>query len=650
MCGLAGFLDVGNRLDAREMNERVTRMAVTLAHRGPDDQGTWVDPVAGIALGSRRLAIIDVSPDGHQPMRSASGRYAIAYNGEVYNARDIARDLESARRAPAWRGHSDTEIMLAAIEAWGFEQALERFNGMFAFALWDGHDRQLHLVRDRLGIKPLYVRSRGDTVIFGSELRALRAHPDLQAGLDREWLDHYLRGTRTRTTRTILEGVRSVEPGTYLTFQTDHEPKERVYWSAVEQAERGHREPFAGGEADAVDALHELLRDAVRMQLVSDVPLGVLLSGGVDSATVLALAQAESDTTVRSFSIGVPEAGLDEAPDARAVAAHLRSDHTELYVTPEDIIELIPRLPRLSDLPISDPSYVSNYFAYRLAREHVTVVLTGDGGDEVFGGYHRHRWLPRVWRTVGWTPTGLRARGARALDGVTPTTWDRVFAALEPAIPGRLRERTPGAKIQRLARWMACETPEQMYGVLASRWEDAGQLIAGHDRSSSVEPFRLQHLDGDFKLVERMLVHELLTYLPDIQLTKVDRASMAVSVEARVPLLDHRVVDLALRLPPTLKVRGDTGKRILRKVLHEHVPRELFQRPKMGFQLPLTRWLRGPLREWAEDLLQADRLRRQGVLEPAPIRAALADHLSERRDRSDHLWTVLMLQAWLDAR
>jgi asparagine synthase (glutamine-hydrolysing) len=650
MCGLAGFLDVGNRRDAQDLQDRVTRMTVTLAHRGPDDQGTWVDPDTGIALGSRRLAIIDVSSDGHQPMRSASGRYAIAYNGEIYNAQDIARTLDSATRAPRWRGHSDTEVILAAIEAWGFEQALERFNGMFAFALWDGHDRQLHLVRDRLGIKPLYFSSARDTVIFGSELRALRAHPDLQTSLDRQWLDHYLRGTRTRTTRTVYEGVRSVQPGTCLTFQADHEPKERVYWSVVEQAERGHRQPFVGGEANAVDALHSLLRESVRMQLVSDVPLGVLLSGGIDSASVLALAQAESNQTVRSFSIGFPEAGLDEAPDARAIAAHLGSDHTELYVTPKDIIELIPSLPQLSDLPIADPSYVSNYFAYRLAKAHVSVALTGDGGDEVFGGYHRHRWLPRVWRTVGWTPVGLRAQGARALNTITPATWDRIFGALAPAIPGRLRERTPGAKIQRLARWMACETPEEMYGVLASRWDDTTELVTDHDRSSAIEPFHLQHLDGDFELVERMLAHELLTYLPDGQLTKVDRASMAVSVEARVPILDHRVVEFALRLPPTLKVRGDTGKYILRNVLYQHVPRELFQRPKMGFQLPLSRWLRGPLREWAEDLLQADRLRRQGVLNPASMRATWAEHLSGQRDRSDHLWTVLMFQSWLDAQ
>jgi asparagine synthase (glutamine-hydrolysing) len=649
MCGLVGFLDVGNRRDAREMDDRVARMARTLAHRGPDDQGTWVDPAAGVALGSRRLAIIDVSPDGHQPMRSASGRYAIAYNGEVYNARQLARALESEGRAPAWRGHSDTEVILAAIEAWGFEQALDQFNGMFAFALWDGHDRQLHLVRDRLGIKPLYVGSARGTVIFGSELRALRAHPDLDASLDRQWLDHYLRGTRTRTTRTIYEGVRSVQPGTYLTFQADHEPKERVYWSAVEQAQRGHREPFAGGEQDAVDALHALLRESVRLQLVSDVPLGVLLSAGIDSATVLALAQAESDRTVKSFSIGFPEAGLDEAPDARAIAAHVGSDHTELYVTPADIIDLIPSLPQLSDLPVSDPSYVSNYFAYRLAKAHVTVALTGDGGDEVFGGYHRHRWLPRVWRGVGWMPAGVRAQGGRALNAVTPATWDRIFGVLQPALPGRLRERTPGAKIQRLARWMACETPEEMYGVLASRWDDASELVTELDRSS-VEPFHLQHLDGDFELVERMLVHELLTYLPDGQLTKVDRASMAVSVEARVPLLDHRVVELALRLPPTLKVRGETGKYLLRKVLYQHVPRELFQRPKMGFQLPLSAWLRGPLRGWAEDLLQADRLRRQGLLNVESIRTTLAEHLSEQRDRSDHLWTVLMFQSWLDAQ
>ena len=624
-------------------------MTETLAHRGPDDQGTWIDPDTGVALGSRRLAVIDLSRDGRQPMRSASGRYTIAYNGEVYNAPEIARSLGSAGRAPVWLGHSDTEVLLAAIEAWGLEQALERCNGMFAFALWDGLDRRLSLARDRLGIKPLYVGHVGDTVVFGSELRALRAHPRLKASLDRAWLDHYLRGTRTRTTRTVYEGVRSVEPGTYLAFQAGREPEERVYWSVVEQAERGHRQPFAGGEDDAVDALGSLLRDAVRLQLVSDVPLGVLLSGGIDSATVLALAQAESDRTVRSFSIGFPEAELDEAPHARAIAAHLGSDHTELYLTPGDVLELVPSLSHLSDLPISDPSYLSNYVAHRLAGEHVTVALTGDGGDEVFGGYHRHRWLPRVWQGVGWTSAGLRAPVARALGTVHPGTWDRIFGAFEPAIPGRLRERTPGARIQRLARWMACRTPEEMYGVLASRWDDASELVIGHERPSSVEPFRLQQLDGDFTLLERMLAHELLTSLPDGQLTKVDRASMAVSVEARVPLLDHRVVEFALRLPPTLKVRGETGKYVLRRVLYQHVPPELLQRPKMGFQLPLASWLRGPLRGWAEDLLQPDRLRRQGVLEPEPIRAIWAEHLSARRDRSEHLWTVLMLQSWLDA-
>jgi asparagine synthase (glutamine-hydrolysing) len=650
MCGLAGFLDVDNHRNAQDLHELVTRMTVTLAHRGPDDQGTWVDPAAGIALGSRRLAIIDVSPDGHQPMRSASGRYTLAYNGEVYNAPELARALESAGRTPAWRGHSDTEIMLAAIEAWGFEAALGRFNGMFAFALWDEQDRQLHLVRDRLGIKPLYVHSVQDSVIFGSELRALRAHPDLAVRLDRAWLDQYLRGTPTRTVLTPYEDVHSVQPGTYLTFQAGHEPKERVYWSVVEQAERGHREPFPGGDAQAVDVLHSLLRESVRMQLVSDVPLGVLLSGGIDSATVLALAQAESDRTVRSFSIGFPEAGLDEAPDARAIAAHVGSDHTELYVTPSDLLQLIPTLPQLSDMPISDPSYVSNYFAYRLAKEHVTVALTGDGGDEVFGGYHRHRWLPRVWRAAGWVPAGVRAKGAAALDAVTPAAWDRIFSAVQPVIPARLRERTPGAKVQRLARWMACETPEEMYGVLASRWNDSSELVMGYDCASSLEPFHLQQLDGDFELVERVLTHELVTYLPDRQLTKVDRASMAVSVEARVPILDHRVVELALRLPPSLKVRRETGKRILREVLHQHVPEELFQRPKMGFQLPLTSWLRGPLRSWAEDLLQPDRIRRQGILNPASIQTTWSEHISGRRDRSDRLWPLLMLQSWLDAQ
>lgn len=649
MCGLAGFLDPSNRLSSKELRGKALRMTKTLEHRGPDDQGTWVDPPAGIALGSRRLAIIDLSPAGHQPMQSASGRFVIAYNGEVYNASDIARSLERSSKAPSWRGYSDTEIILAAVEAWGLEGALEKFVGMFAFALWDTETRRLYLVRDRLGIKPLYFGRVNGTVVFGSELRAVAAYDGFQADIDRRWLDCYLRGTPTQSTRTIYTDVRSVPPGTYLRFESGgRKHKECVYWSAIEQAELGRLERFPGSEAEAVQALDMLLRDATRIRMVSDVPMGVLLSGGIDSAVVLALLQAQSGQTIRSFSIGFPDAELDEASDARTVATHIGSNHTELYVNPKDVVELIPSLPQLSDQPLSDPSFVSNYFAYRLAGQHVTVALAGDGGDEVFGGYHRHRWLPRISRTLGWMPVGLREQGSRALTAFSPATWDRMFGLFLPVIPSRLQERTPGAKLQRLARWMVYDSPEEMYGVLTTRWDRSDQLVVGHGWPETSPASGLELLDGRVGLLERMLAHELVTYLPNMQLTKVDRASMAVSVEARVPLLDHRVVEFALRMPPTLKIRGDTGKFLLRQVLYRYVPKELFQRPKMGFHLPLNTWLRGPLRDWAEDLLQPRRIREEGLLHIEPIRTKWEEHISGRRDRIDHLWPVLMLRSWLE--
>lgn len=650
MCGLTGFLDPYNRRSSEELRHRVGRMTKTLEHRGPDDQATWIDPRAGVALGSRRLAVIDLSPTGRQPMQSASGRYVIAYNGEIYNASDIAHSLQRSRKAPNWRGHSDTEVILAAVEAWGLEKALNMFNGMFAFALWDTQTRQLHLVRDRLGIKPLYFGYVNNTLLFGSELRSFKAYADSQLDIDHEWLDRYLRGTRTQSTRTIYKDTRSVRPGTYLKFGPKQEPTEHVYWSAIEKAELGHSNQFSGSEVEAVQTLDALLRDAVHMRMVSDVPLGILLSGGIDSAAVLALLQAESGQKIRSFSIGFPDNELDEAPDARRVATHVGADHTELYVTPEDVVEFIPSLSQLSDQPLSDPSYVSNYFAYRLAGQHVTVTLSGDGGDEVFGGYHRHRWLPRIWGTLGWMPTRIREQGSQALTAVPPAMWDQAFDLLKPLIPPHLHERTAGAKLQRLARWIACDTPEEMYRILATKWGPSDQLVNGYQLAEAPSAFELELSDKRFPFSERMLAHELVTYLPDVQLTKVDRASMAVSVEARVPLLDYRVVEFALRLPARFKMRRETGKFLLRQMLYQYVPEELFQRPKMGFDLPLSTWLRGPLRDWAEHLLQPRRIREEGLLHPDPIWAKWEEHVTGRRDRVDHLWPVLMLLSWLELR
>ena len=647
MCGITGFLKPDGSRGLDSMHRHVIAMARALAHRGPNDEGGWVDPTAGIALGNRRLAIIDLSPEGHQPMRSASGRYVITYNGEIYNSKAIARMLESAGLAPRWRGHSDTEVILAAIEAWGVERALQTFNGMFGFALWDTRERTLCLARDRLGEKPLYYGRVNGALVFASELQSISAYPDATLSIDRDWLDRYLRGTRQRSEDTIYRGIRSLRPGTYVTFDRALQADARVYWSATDQAEKGRRQPFAGSEAEAVENLDSLLRDAVRSRAVSDVPVGVLLSGGIDSSTVLALLQQESTRAVRSFSIGFPDSDLDEAPDARKIAAHIGSDHTELYMAPNDVIDLIPGLARLSDQPQSDPSFVSNHVAYRLAGQSATVILTGDGGDELFAGYHRHRWLPRVWRRLGWLPVGIRRQAAHALTALPPATWDRVFDMIGPAVPARLRERTPGAKLHRLARWMDSASHEEMYRLLSTLWDAGDRLVVDHDRGQAAADFAFVELNGEFELLERMLTHELVTTFVDTQLKKVDSASMAVSVEARVPFTDHRVVEFALALPSYLKVRGETGKYILRQVLHRHVPEALYQRPKMGFHLPLSTWLRGPLREWAEDLLDPGSIRQEGLLDPEPIRAKWLEHLSGRRDRADHLWPVLMFRSWL---
>jgi asparagine synthase (glutamine-hydrolysing) len=648
VCGIAGFLDPGRNRGPDAMRRHIVGMTDSLAHRGPDDEGAWADPTAGIGLGNRRLAIIDLSPEGHQPMHSASGRYVIAYNGEIYNSPAIARMLESAGLAPPWRGHSDTEVMLAAIEAWGLDRALESFNGMFAFALWDVRERTLTLVRDRLGVKPLYYGQLNGALVFGSELRAISAHPNVAAlTINRDWLDRYLREVHQRAEDTIYSGIRAIGPGTYVTFDQKLRACERVYWSAIEKAEIGHHNRFSGSEDEAVERLDSLLRDAVRLRTVSDVPLGVLLSGGIDSSTILALLQQESPRKVKSFSIGFPDQALDEAPAARKIAAHIGSDHTELYMAPNDIIELIPALAGLSDQPQSDPSYVSNHVAYRLAGQNVTVTLCGDGGDELFGGYHRHRWLPRVCRRLGWLPVGIRKQGARALTAIPPATWDKVFDIIEPVVPSRLRERTPGAKLHRLARWMGSASQEEMYRVLATRWDPSDRLVVGHDAEQSSADFAFVELNGNFDLLERMLAHELVTTFVNTQLKKVDRASMAVSVEARAPFMDYRVVEFSFTLPSDLKVRGETGKYILRRVLHRHVPEALYRRPKMGFHLPLSTWLRGPLREWAEDLLDARDIRDEGLLDPNPIRVKWHEHLTGQRDRADHLWPVLMFRAWL---
>lgn len=617
-------------------------MIAPLVHRGPDDAGTWESEDGRVALGHRRLSILDLSPEGHQPMRSPSGRYVIAFNGEVYNHQALRGELPGV----AWRGHSDTETMLAAIERWGVEVAVRRFVGMFAFALWDRERDVLWLVRDRLGIKPLYYGFTTSGLLFGSELNAFRHHPSFEAEVNREALPLLLRYNSIPAPHTIYKGAFKLRPGTMLRFRAPHREamEEAVYWSAADVAAEGQAHPFLGSPEDAVDQLEALLHEAVGMRMLADVPLGAFLSGGVDSSTVVALMQAQSGRPVRTFSIGSPDAGYDEAPDARAVADHLGTDHTELYVTAKDALDVVPLLPTMYDEPFADSSQIPTFLVSQLARDSVTVALSGDGGDELFAGYNRHVWAERVWGGMRWIPHPARKVLERGLTSISPDAWQRGFDAAGSFLPAAFRHRRPGFKLHKLAGGLPARSPLELYHRLASLWPAPADLVLG------VEEPQFQ-VDGTERLRDfpsQMMMLDMQRYLPDDILTKVDRASMAVSLEARVPLLDHRVVEFAWRLPLDLKLRDKQSKWVLRQVLYRHVPRDIIERPKAGFGIPLGAWLRGPLREWAETLIDEQRLRAEGFFDPSPIRQAWTQHQAGTHAWEHPLWTVLMFQAWLE--
>jgi asparagine synthase (glutamine-hydrolysing) len=625
-------------------------MAERLVYRGPDDSGEWADERAGIALGHRRLSIVDLSREGHQPMFSASGRYVIAFNGEIYNFRDLRAALERNGSAPAWRGHSDTEVMLAAFEHWGIEGALQRFVGMFAFALWDTHQRVLHLARDRFGEKPLYYGFLAADFVFASELKALPAHPAFAPRIDRRALAAYVQLACVPAPLSIYEGVHKLLPGCLLSLDTNQVaarslPEPQPYWSLAQAVERGMAEPFTGTAEEAADLLELRLREAVAGQMIADVPLGAFLSGGVDSSTVVALMQAQSNRPVRTFSIGFAEQDYDEARYAKRVASHLGTAHTELYVSPQEALAVVPTLPQIYDEPFADSSQIPTFLVSQLARRHVTVSLSGDAGDELFGGYNRYRWGEAIRRNVGWLPQAGRKALSGAITAVPPAAWDGVVGTLSLALPQRMRPKAAGDKLHKLARLLGPEDDIQLYATLVSLWP--ADVVTG--ASQGPVPWTLHSLPERLRtLPERMMALDALGYLPDDILVKLDRASMAVSLETRVPMLDHRVVELAWRLPLDMKIRDGHSKWLLRRVLYRHVPRELIERPKMGFSIPLDSWLRGPLREWAESLLDSARLTREGFFQPEPIRKRWAEHLSGGRNWQHYIWVVLMFQAWLE--
>lgn len=647
MCGIVGFIDIRRGKSDGDLQSIVKRMSDTLSHRGPDDGGVWTVAQAGVALAQRRLSIIDLSPEGHQPMHSAGGRYTIIFNGEIYNYQKLRAELSGP-----FRGHSDTEVLLAAFMAWGVEEAIKRAIGMFAFALWDNQEQTLYLCRDRLGEKPLYYGWTGNTFIFGSELKALRAHPDWHCTIDRNALALFLRHNYIPTPYSIYEGIKKLKPGTMLRLTAadiggKHEVPPRPYWSAREVAEQGTQNPFKGSDNEAIEQLEALLRDSVAQQMIADVPLGAFLSGGIDSSTIVALMQAQSERPVRTFTIGFHEAEFNEAEHAKAVARHLGTDHTELYVTPQETLDVIPLLPALYDEPFSDSSQIPTYLVAKLARQHVTVSLSGDAGDELFAGYTRYFWGSDIWKKTGWMPRTMKAVAAKGITTLSPGAWDSIFQKLDPVLPGKIRQSHPGDKLHKLAEILSVERPEAIYYGLVSHWKEPAAIVKNACEPPTVLTDNNQQANlSDF--VRQMMYLDTVTYLPDDILVKVDRASMGVSLESRVPLLDHRVVEFAWTLPLSMKIRNGVSKWILRQVLYKHVPKELIERPKMGFGVPITDWLRGPLRDWAESLLSEKRLREEGYFTPEPIRAKWAEHLSGHRDWQYYLWDVLMFQAWLE--
>ncbi len=623
------------------MHAIITAMTDAIVLRGPDDAGAWIDSECGVALGHRRLSILDLSPLGHQPMKSADGRFLIVFNGEIYNFQELRGELE--KNGHSWRGHSDTEIMLAAFCQWGVVEATKRFNGMFAFAVWDKQERVLHLGRDRLGEKPLYYGWAGETFVFASELKALKPFPGFAPDVDREALTSLLRFNYIPDPLCIYQGFKKLPPATLLTLHAPSDrPQPGYYWSLPDVVERGLDNPFRGSDSDAIAEFEALLKRAVSMRMIADVPLGAFLSGGIDSSLIVAMMQKQSTRPVRTFTIGFHEKEHNEAEFAKDVARHLGTDHTEMYVSGEDALNVIPKLPSLYDEPFSDYSQIPTYLVCKMAREHVTVALSGDAGDELFGGYERYAVGRKLWNKISWMPPAVKKMTAGALTALPPRVLNTLGSRL---LPKRLRHIPVGDKLHKLAEVVAAPGMETLYLNLMSHWKKPQDIaIGGKDPLTAITDTDSWPRVSDF--THRMMHLDMETYLPGDILVKVDRAAMGVSLEGRIPLLDTDIIEFAWRIPYHMKVRNGRGKWLMRETLYKHVPKQLIDRPKRGFGIPLDVWLRGPLREWAEDLLSESRLKREGFFHAAPIRQKWREHLSGTRNWHFYLWDVLMFQAW----
>ena len=665
MCGIAGFIDYKRRWGRRELEKIVGDMASTVRHRGPDDSGTWVDETAGIAFGHRRLSIIDLSPEGHQPMVSESGRYVIIYNGEVYNFPTLKKIL--MRMGYLFRGGSDTEVVLASFEHWGVDKAVEMLEGMFAFALLDRSDKRLHLVRDRIGIKPLFYGWMDGQFIFGSELKIFRSSPCWDGKIDRDVLQLYMQHSYIPAPHTIYKGIYKLFPGCVLSLDVggggsrpnDFSPfpvhdeadicmlQPRPYWSIRKVAEEARINPFKGDEEEGVNQLQKILTRAVSDRMIADVPLGAFLSGGIDSAVVVALMQSASTNPVKTFTVGFLDSRYNEAEYARTVADYLGTDHTEVFVSHKEAIDVIPRLPMLYDEPFGDSSQIPTFMICQLAREEVKVGLSGDGGDENFAGYNQYFIATSIWNKTRWLSPLMKSLIAKGMAGISLKGWETFLSYTNRLVGSELRKRLSGDAIHKAVDMVMARTPDVLFKTLTSHWKQGEGLVIGGNYLPKEEPGLFQAIrSSDF--ARRMMYADMVSYLPDDILVKVDRASMGVGLEARVPILDHRVVEFVARLPLNMLIRGNTRKYLLRRLLYKYVPMNLIDRPKKGFSLPLGEWLRSPLRDWAESLLDGSRLGREGYLNPATVKKKWKEHISGGRDWKNHLWNVLMFEAWLD--
>ena len=648
MCGITGFVD---RTDKIQRINILNRMVDTLTHRGPDDDGYWFDDVNGVALGHRRLAVQDLSSAGRQPMVSNSGRYTIVYNGEIYNHLELRKELPVS----SWKGHSDTETLLAGFELWGIKKTLEKCNGMFAFALWDKSQLKLTLSRDRIGEKPLYYGWQNNAFVFGSELKAIKQCHGFEKKIDRGALSLLLRHNYIPATHTIYKDIYKLQPGTFITISFANgivkakDAQAETYWSFNDVVNNGVLKPFTGDDSTAITTLESMLMTSVEQQMLSDVPLGAFLSGGIDSSLIVALMQKQSSKPINTFTIGFEEKEYNEAVFAKAVAKHLGTAHHELYVTHQQVNDVIPNLATLYDEPFADASQIPTFLVSQLASKNVTVSLSGDGGDELFGGYNRYFWSSKIWNKISWMPFSARIALSQCLTIINPEYWNVLFSLINKALPSKLHYANPGDKIHKLAdKLKRVSSVNDLYYSLVSEWSQPRDVVI-----DGVEP--LTHITNKLgkpnfdNVPSEMMYLDTLTYLPDDILVKVDRAAMSNSLETRVPFLDHRVIDFAWQLPLNMKIRNGNGKWILRELLSKHIPRELIERPKMGFGIPIDSLLRGPLYEWAEALLNKSKLEQGGYFRADVVRKIWDEHQTGNRNWQYKLWSILMFQAWLEA-